>query len=290
MPTNSKLRINQSALDYIEKKFYYNEKLFTGSMFSEDGDDIIALEVIQGELGRAYRNKLLNDVDHNPNGFIKMPEYPIPQAMFKGRAVNGTTFGFEQEFCVKECLYYDGIPLVKMTWYIDGNLKSFERYINNVEAGFKFYQNGEIKSILIEKDKKPDLRIIISEQGELDYLTVSENLSNTLIEIEPSLPFYIPSGNEDFADYVFGDNVTLSGNGIGKELIDLILERNCLAKTSTIIADVLGFKKSQIVKIGRLAKLERLEVKDINGNIADELAQIKQQRPEVNIHYHFLIE
>ena len=125
----------------------------------------------------------------------------------------------------------------------------------------------------------------LTEKEELSSIGISKEYKKIINEIVPKLPFFIPTKTGDFPYYPCTDYFSLNGKGIKKEIIDMLLAKNCFEKTSIIHLIKISLEKSHLKKIGLLPNLKRLIIEDRTGNLSEDLLLIKTFTT-----VHFLVE
>lgn len=266
------MRVLLSSLNQIDGKYFYKNDLFSGVYFDVDDEkNVTAFEVIDGVVIKPYQsvcqpdNRRFRQVDITED----MTDYR-EFAQFKGQDYSGVGFEFDGEFCIAEVFIVDNSIFWEAQWTKQGIMFDYDVPNPFFLEGYRWYNNGKIKSMTITNDRVSGGNfsgsICFSENGDINKLIANNGfLGYTMKMINIQARFFPFKYVSDFKNYSWDENIILIGNDINDEFINMMIESECWNHVKRL---TIRNTNVQNAKIFELESLKTLSIQTKNEDLA----------------------
>ena len=294
----NQLRVKKSALNLVDGKFFYKEELFTGVVFDEKDEFIVAANFVeQGVVTGEYQNGFFDiPIDAllmtEDNPLLEWSDYSdyLPQVKHDGKFVNGAYYEFHGDFCGKEVQIINGWEEIELTWHNNGALNMYFNWSGpqpHVGGGFSFDDTDQLTSFSVGKGEKLHLSVEFSGEYKIKKLSLNKGFFSAKNDFTDNLPFQFVTDLPDLLEYRSGEDIWFSENGISAELFELLFSNGFFAETREMHFFNTAISHRQVEKIALIPELRKIKIHDFHGTLGSAMQKLKRERPEVRVEYEF---
>ena len=284
------LKIDFSYLKYLNNKYYYQDKLFTGISFKLT--ECIVEEFLEFKDGICIGNYQSNYLPNDPNLLridVECDELEFngdflgSYASYKEQGFSGIAYEFEREFCVGEYFFKDGWEQANSIWDFSGKLLHINLESEEFSQGYSFNNDDSLSGInLVSKGIGGTrmLDVFFNKEGESESIYISERYFSWIIKFRDRLEYKKFTNKKDFIDLLVDSILKLSGSGVDEEIFSYLMLNNKLDNLSEMKLITTSLKENTILNLANLKNLKKIIIYDHEGELRDIAKELKYKRPD----------
>jgi len=276
-----RLKANYLVLD--EKSYLPNGKLFTGVGFQMvEGILVRAIEYSNGtEIGE-YKstwictegNEIALDKDtlESNDGFEPF--------IFEGERFTGVAYDFDEEFCVGELLFENGLIKEEISFFGGNSPAFYEGFDNGLDQSISWYSDGSLKQFEIiysdsfrssfNFDNQERLKSAMIQGGFLDYMD----------KIKGKLKYNQINSFMYFKNRCAAPYLSLSGSGINDEFVSYLEMENGLNEIQKIAIGDTSLSVDVLTSIIKSQNVKEALIDDSRDILPKALKELKGDMPD----------
>lgn len=244
-------------LDYI---YYYNGELFTGITYDidEGWDSAENCYYREGKLCSDYINEYFNapaDLKHTLAELLE----PDPES-YNGEPLTrqstpftGIAYSFEEQFCVKEHYYHNGLSLSEADYNKAGELRYLKVNRTDLTYIYEWTEEGSLKKLYIKSDTYIfDLKY--DETGRVESLTLDGAYFKKLKELKELIKLPLVEEIAFFKDIRAAETLFLRGELIDDRLFNMLCENHGMDGVKRLEHSDTALSNASLNKFKRLSK------------------------------------
>jgi len=282
------LKVNFSYLKYVDEKYYYEDKLFTGASFKIIGCSVEEFwEFKEGIHIGNYQSKYLpNDpslLRINVDCIEFNGEYLTSYAYYQNHGFSGIAYEIEagDELCIGEHLISDGWPKSSVGWDYLGNLRSVRLDSGDFSQNFSWYSDGSLRGLQLYSNEFQQrmIHVHLNEKKEFISIWIEKGYYSWVSKFIDRLAFDYFSTKEDFIDFAVSSSLGLYSSGVDDDLFDLLMSNNKLATLSEITIRLTSLSEQSFLELAGLENLKTILIED-KRDLRGVAQQLKHERPD----------
>ncbi|HLP87531.1 MAG TPA: hypothetical protein VK184_02855 [Nostocaceae cyanobacterium] len=283
------LKVNFSYLNYIDDKYYYEGKLFTGASFKLRGCLIEEfLKFKDGiQIGNYQSKYLPNDpslLRVNIDCLEFNGEYLTSYTSYQNQTFSGIGYELDvdDKYCTGEYLIQDGWPGSGIVWDYSGKMRHLGLVLVEFKQYFSWDSNGSLVDFeLFSKElHKRMIQVELKENNEIISIWIEKEYFTWIPNFIDKLEFKCFTTEEDLSDCAFSSKLGLYSQGIDDEIFNYFMSKNKLATVSEINILNTSLSDQIILELASLENLKRIILKYHDRDLIGVAQQLKSKRPD----------
>lgn len=284
--------INIEKLNYIQEKYYYEEKLFTGVGFRTSGERVEDVcEFENGVNVDIYRSKYFpNDrnIPHIDIDYIDFTgEYLDSYALYRNKRFSGIAYELEgeQEFCLGQHLIEDGVTVVSLGWYPSGENESLRLDREGIVQVFEWFKDDSLKEFSLYSREYREILISISigEAKQLKSVWIEGNYFEWILKYRSQLEHQYFESKNSFEDYSVAPVLSLINSGIDDVIFHSIAANDGFKDLSKIIISNTCLTETAILELANIKTLKQITFSEIKRNLLGIAKELKRKMLDCSI-------
>lgn len=289
------LKVNFSYLEYLNNKYYYQEKLFTGASFKLVG--YIIEEFWEFQEGIKIGNYQSEYLPNDPS-LLRVSvdclefdgEYLTSYTTYDDRGFSGIGYDIDigvpgDQFCTGEHLFKDGWPSSSVEWHYLGQIESLRLVSGDFNQNYGWSSDGSFNGFVFysEEFQKMIIDLSFSPQIQSRTIWIEQEYFEWVAKLREKIKFNYFTTKESFIDFPVGSILGLYSAGVDDEIFHYLMANNKLATLSEIILSRTSISDRSILELADLSNLKTIILKDRQRDLTDVAQQLKQKRPDCSV-------
>ena len=284
------VKINFSYLKYLEYKYYYQDKLFTGISFKLT--ECIVEECLKFKDGICIGNYQSKYLPNDPNLLRINTEcdelefngdFLGSYASYKEQGFSGIAYEFERRFCVGEYFFKDGWEKASSIWDYSGKLLHIRLESEEFSQSYSFKNNGSVSAITLNSKGIGGTRMLavfFDKNQKSKTIYISERYFSWITKFRDKLEYKKFTRKKDFINFPINSILKLSGSGVDEEIFGYLMLNDKLDNLSEIKLITTSLKENTILNLANLKNLKKIIIYDHEGELRDIAKELKYKRPD----------
>jgi hypothetical protein len=278
-------RLKKSALVSQDNNFFYQYRAFNGIVF-EVVDELIPtpLEYQDGVILQNYHNEYIpiadNEICIDQSALVGKEDEDCEPFMYQDKEFSGVAYDFDEEFCIAETRYIDGINWAETNWSLTGELTSFSSSFDNIFQAYEWYENGFFESIDICESETHTMELKFTEKQELSSIDISIDYFNNISKFKTRLKFHFLESKSFSKEVKIGSKLFASGLGVDDMVFSEL--QSCPGFSDLKSITLFGTSVSNICisSLEKYKSLKNISIDDKRNEVMIATKKLKLRRPE----------
>lgn len=255
------IRVKMDALETKDGLYLLKGEIFQGIGYHVSAHQVVAAYSIeQGQLGAKLGSTISPGMEASGivSDFLEPNEenYDGEPVSYNSKPFTGLAYEFRKQHCVSEELYLDGCSKRAVTWYLSGNIATYEILDERVIQDIAWFENGLLKFVKYTEKDVFEFDLRFNESNFLTCVRIFGDYFGRLYSLKENLK--LNNFDMNFIKHQICADISLymAGDGIDDDILCSIVESGGLSITQKLhISNTLIGRKG----IDSLSHLERLK-------------------------------
>ena len=276
------MKLKASGLVFNQDKCLLNENLFTGIGFHITEDrEVRAVEYANGSEIGEYQSPwvCVSEKEVALDKDALESNEGVEPFLFEGRRFTGVAYDFDEELCVGEILFENGLIKEEVSFF-DGDLPAFYEGVNQgVEQYISWYSDGSLKQFEIAYPDTFRVNFNFDEQGRLKSAMIQGEVVDGMDKVKDRLKYSQISSFTYFENISAAPYLSLSGPGINDEFISYIKMENGFYDMQKVALGNTSLASDGLASLVKNKNVKEMLIDDTRDIIPGILKKLKGERP-----------